>query len=443
MEFEMSGVSTLEEELESSLQCPVCLLIPRTLPVPACPSGHIMCQVILTSDWSRQVTWPQYWHLIGPGLPGEGEPVPHLQEATILQPRPHKQYRGRADREGGTQVQARQVRGEDEAGGDHQTRGDVPREDSQVSLRQVWPGGPTKEVPPARHGQEVYGTSEDHCGLPHLQGASQMSGTQELWQGWFWHDQEQNIYPGELYPLGQTFLHFRSLHGVEENIHHVRLLGGGSWDCRGLQGQDDPWLSASKETYLRGSVSAPGQPLPASPGEALYSDMWKVFLCQLWNHQGLFSPKEVGRWGKTCVAHQPGHQGWNCQDWSVVSSQHITGHCLWSSWIMSDRNKHHALFSPWVCHWHRWWRMSEIHHQLLRTSHYSSSALRSWSIIKSVPSPRYLLVSPSRTWDRLSLETHHHPSPGPSFPSHSPHTYFTTCLSEFLQVALYWKWRTV
>ena len=56
MEFEMSGVSTLEEELESSLQCPVCLLIPRTLPVPACPSGHIMCQVILTSDWSRQVT---------------------------------------------------------------------------------------------------------------------------------------------------------------------------------------------------------------------------------------------------------------------------------------------------------------------------------------------------------------------------------------------------
>ena len=107
---------------------------------------------------------------------------------------------------------------------------------------------------------------------------------------------------------------------------------------------------------------------------------------------------------------------------------------------MSDRNKHHALFSPWVCHWHRWWRMSEIHHQLLRTSHYSSSAERSWSIIKSVPSPRYLLVSPSWTWDRLSLETHHHPSPGPSFPSHSPHTYFTTCLSQFLHVTLYWKY---
>ena len=58
MEFEMSGVSTLEEELESSLQCPVCLLIPRTLPVPACPSGHIMCQVTLTSvgpDKSRDL----------------------------------------------------------------------------------------------------------------------------------------------------------------------------------------------------------------------------------------------------------------------------------------------------------------------------------------------------------------------------------------------------
>ena len=40
----MEGVSSLEAELETSLQCPVCLLIPRALPVPACPSGHIICQ---------------------------------------------------------------------------------------------------------------------------------------------------------------------------------------------------------------------------------------------------------------------------------------------------------------------------------------------------------------------------------------------------------------
>ena len=44
MEFEMSGITTLETELESSLQCPVCLTIPRALPVPACPAGHILCQ---------------------------------------------------------------------------------------------------------------------------------------------------------------------------------------------------------------------------------------------------------------------------------------------------------------------------------------------------------------------------------------------------------------
>ena len=40
----MEGFSTLEAELEESLQCPVCLLIPRALPVPACPAGHIICQ---------------------------------------------------------------------------------------------------------------------------------------------------------------------------------------------------------------------------------------------------------------------------------------------------------------------------------------------------------------------------------------------------------------
>ena len=31
-------------EIQSLLECPVCLTIPRDLPIPSCPSGHIVCQ---------------------------------------------------------------------------------------------------------------------------------------------------------------------------------------------------------------------------------------------------------------------------------------------------------------------------------------------------------------------------------------------------------------
>jgi len=33
----------LESELESVVECPVCYNIPRDLPIPCCPAGHIMC----------------------------------------------------------------------------------------------------------------------------------------------------------------------------------------------------------------------------------------------------------------------------------------------------------------------------------------------------------------------------------------------------------------
>ena len=33
----------LEEDLSSRLECPVCLSVPRTGPIPSCPVGHIIC----------------------------------------------------------------------------------------------------------------------------------------------------------------------------------------------------------------------------------------------------------------------------------------------------------------------------------------------------------------------------------------------------------------
>jgi len=35
--------NSLRRELESEVECPVCYNIPRTLPVPCCPAGHITC----------------------------------------------------------------------------------------------------------------------------------------------------------------------------------------------------------------------------------------------------------------------------------------------------------------------------------------------------------------------------------------------------------------
>ena len=56
--------------------------------------------------------------------------------------------------------------------------------------------------------------------------------------------------------------------------------------------------------------------------------------------------------------------------------------------------------------------------------------------IRPLASP--LLISPSRTRDRLSLETHHHPSPGPSFPSHSPHIFHHLPQSFFMWFFAKW-----
>ena len=32
------------DKISEELQCPVCLLIPREVPIPACPVGHIICK---------------------------------------------------------------------------------------------------------------------------------------------------------------------------------------------------------------------------------------------------------------------------------------------------------------------------------------------------------------------------------------------------------------
>ena len=42
----MSGQSAASQltKIQSQLECPVCLKIPRDLPVPSCPSGHIVCR---------------------------------------------------------------------------------------------------------------------------------------------------------------------------------------------------------------------------------------------------------------------------------------------------------------------------------------------------------------------------------------------------------------
>ena len=33
----------LLEDVRSVLECPVCLTVPRQVPVPACPAGHVVC----------------------------------------------------------------------------------------------------------------------------------------------------------------------------------------------------------------------------------------------------------------------------------------------------------------------------------------------------------------------------------------------------------------
>ena len=35
---------TIVQEFEKDLECPVCFNIPREVPIPACPAGHIVCK---------------------------------------------------------------------------------------------------------------------------------------------------------------------------------------------------------------------------------------------------------------------------------------------------------------------------------------------------------------------------------------------------------------
>ena len=39
-----SSDGPMAKKIKSQLECPVCLRIPRELPLPSCPSGHIVCQ---------------------------------------------------------------------------------------------------------------------------------------------------------------------------------------------------------------------------------------------------------------------------------------------------------------------------------------------------------------------------------------------------------------
>jgi hypothetical protein len=36
--------AAIARNLKKELQCPVCDLIPSSLPIPCCPSGHILCK---------------------------------------------------------------------------------------------------------------------------------------------------------------------------------------------------------------------------------------------------------------------------------------------------------------------------------------------------------------------------------------------------------------
>ena len=44
-----SAANQLSKVVEATLECPVCLSLPRDLPVPCCPSGHIVCRSCRTA----------------------------------------------------------------------------------------------------------------------------------------------------------------------------------------------------------------------------------------------------------------------------------------------------------------------------------------------------------------------------------------------------------
>ena len=38
------AILSIVEDIEKDLECPVCLNIPREVPIPSCPAGHIVCK---------------------------------------------------------------------------------------------------------------------------------------------------------------------------------------------------------------------------------------------------------------------------------------------------------------------------------------------------------------------------------------------------------------
>ena len=41
---QLSRYQDVEGELRDTVRCPVCLRLPRLLPIPVCPNGHVVCQ---------------------------------------------------------------------------------------------------------------------------------------------------------------------------------------------------------------------------------------------------------------------------------------------------------------------------------------------------------------------------------------------------------------
>ena len=44
----MEVLQSIVSDFEKDLECPVCLSIPREMPIPACPAGHIVCRTCKT-----------------------------------------------------------------------------------------------------------------------------------------------------------------------------------------------------------------------------------------------------------------------------------------------------------------------------------------------------------------------------------------------------------
>ena len=38
------NAQVIEEEVRVAVECPVCLMVPRQVPIPMCPAGHVVCR---------------------------------------------------------------------------------------------------------------------------------------------------------------------------------------------------------------------------------------------------------------------------------------------------------------------------------------------------------------------------------------------------------------